>query len=129
MRLKRILGLTALAWTATLPSAISTSCSSNKLEFELRIIEGEGVHLTQVKAYENTDLIIPYTLTDSKQIDPLNSSVSVNFTSLSYYPYPAPKLAGYWTFNSEEYKIIISAVNIQRSWPKNNYVTVNIATK
>lgn len=134
MRIKRILALTGLAWAITLPPALSTSCSS-KLEFELNITEGDGVHLTRVKAYENTDLIVPYTLTDGKEIDPLNSSVSINLDGLNYWPYPTwdpdPVISkdGFWTIKFDERKIYIWGINIKRSWPKNNHIYLNIASK
>lgn len=124
MRIKRILGLTALAWAVTLPSALSTSCSSNG-DYEVILNGPEGITFTNpdVKAYMNKDLYIPFILEEGKHIDGPRSAVSVNGTNVDYWPGTTGE-GKYWTIIDNN--IVIWKYNLQEHRKYNNIVSVYI---
>lgn len=128
MKLKSILILTGLAWAVTLPPALSTSCSSNR-EYELIIYDHDGITLDKtVRAYQNQDLYIPYTLDTGKRIHTEVSRIYINDTTdLEYRDIGYIGTGkGLWTF--DEHNIIIKKTNLTEMRKQNNHITVSIQT-
>lgn len=125
MRLKRLLGLSAIAWIAVLPPAISatTSCSSQG-DYELKLIDTEGITFTNknIKVFMNQDLYIPFTIKEGKQISGAQSTVSVNADNIEYNPLST--VGKYWTIMNNN--IIIWKQNLTQHRKYNNNVYVHL---